>query len=517
MGQSGEQGSATVRGMYHLFLGNTTYTLLLALTAIIVGRILGPDGYGLYTIALIIPPFVFNAIRVGLDTAATRYAARLRSETREKEATLFVYAMVIFEVGLAVIFTAVFFGLSGVLASRVLNRPQIAGLILPVAMLSVVGQAAYTVTTSGLIGLGRYDRAAIFQALQGLSRLVVSVGLVLLGFGVLGAVTGYTAAFFVSGFLGILLVLSMSGAAIPKGLRVDLSTGVRYGWPVYLSIIVSAFVAPVLSIALALTVSNSQIGGYSVAGTFSSLIALFTYPVGTALFPLFSRSVGDVSALGGAFKASVKFTALLVLPVCFFIIALAGPLMVTFYGHAYSFAGYLLALFGVMNLVAGVGNLSWGAFLNGIGRTQDALIGNAIGSVVDIGVGIPLILAVGVSGAILGQVVGGVVGLAIGMWMVARQLHAGLGLRSVWKLWLSAGVAAVVCYPISGLVRIPQLAVVLGAAVFVFLFVTMLAGARALTEEDIGALRGYLGFSAIVSRPLEVAIRYYEAMAKLGG
>jgi hypothetical protein len=37
-----EQRSLTVQGMYHLFLGNTSYTLLLAITAIVVGRILSP-------------------------------------------------------------------------------------------------------------------------------------------------------------------------------------------------------------------------------------------------------------------------------------------------------------------------------------------------------------------------------------------------------------------------------------------------------------------------------------------
>ncbi len=154
MSNDGQQGSPTVRGMYHLFLGNATFILLFAVTAIVVGRTPGPDGYGLYTVAVVIPPFLFNSIRLGLDTAATRYAARLKSEAKEREATLFVYAMVIFEVGLSVVFTAVFYLLSGILASNVLDRPQIAGLILPVAMLSVVGQAAYTVTTSGLIGWG---------------------------------------------------------------------------------------------------------------------------------------------------------------------------------------------------------------------------------------------------------------------------------------------------------------------------------------------------------------------------
>ena len=93
-----QSGSPTVRGMYDLFLGNTAYTLLLAVTAIVVGRIIGPDGYGLYAVALIVPSFLFTAVRLGLDSAATRYAARLRSEGKEQEAVSFIYATMIFGV-----------------------------------------------------------------------------------------------------------------------------------------------------------------------------------------------------------------------------------------------------------------------------------------------------------------------------------------------------------------------------------------------------------------------------------
>ena len=71
--------------MYHLFLGNTTFTLLLAATSIVVGRQLGPSGLGLYAIALIVPPFLFTSIRLGLDSAATRFAARLTSEGRRRK------------------------------------------------------------------------------------------------------------------------------------------------------------------------------------------------------------------------------------------------------------------------------------------------------------------------------------------------------------------------------------------------------------------------------------------------
>jgi len=510
MSETEQQGPSIVKGMYHLFLGNTTYTILLAVTAIVVGRILGPSGYGLYAIALIVPPFLFSAIRLGLDSAAIRYGARLRSEGKEEEAVSFVYAMTIFGVIMATASSLVFVGLSGWIATDVVDRPQLGAVIIPIAMLSVIGQAAYYITDLGMTGLGRFGWAGLVQAFQGATKLAFSVGLVLLGFGVAGAVTGYTASFVVSGIIGVAYIAWLAHGRLPKGMKVNFREGARYGFPIYLSSLATGFVTPVLSTVLALTVSNSQIGGYAEANTFNTLIALFTYPISTALFPLFSRRVDDHRTLAGSYQTAVRYTALLVVPVAAFIVAFSGPLMITFYGRAYSFAGIFLSLFAVTNLLAGVGSLAWGALLNGIGRTRDVMWTSALGSAASVGVGVGLIAVIGVAGAIIGLMAGSTITLAVGTLRVRRRLEAGLGLMKAWKFYVGSALAAALSWPLSWLVHTPEFAVAAGALVFVLLFIPILALLRALDEEDIGALRGYIGFSAVVSKPLEAAIWYYK-------
>jgi len=496
--------------MYHLFLGNTTYTLLLAVTAIVVGRILGPDGYGLYTVALIVPPFLFTAIRFGLDSAATRFAARLKSEGKEEEAVSFVYATTIFGVIMATVSSLVFVGLSGWIANRVVDRPELGPIIIPIAMLSVLGQAAFYITDLGMTGLGRFDRAGQVQALQGAFKLVVSVGLVALGFGVAGAVAGYTVSFIVSGTMGVGYIVWLAKGRLPRGIRADVGVGLRYGFPIYLSTLASGVVTPIINTVLAVTVSNSQIGGYSAAGTFNSLIALFTYPISTALFPLFSKRVEDLGALGAPYQTSVRYTALLVTPVSAFIIAFSNPLMATFYGRAYSFGAPYLALFAVTSLLAGLGSLAWGALLNGIGRTRDVLWTTALGSAVSIAAGVGLIEGFGVAGAIVGPILGAGVSLGVGSWLVHLRLGSQLGITRVWRFYLASGLAAALSWPLSWALHAPELAFAAGAVVFLLLFIPILAFLSALSEGDVVELRGYLEFSTLVSAPLELAISYYE-------
>ena len=504
------QGSPTVKGMYHLFLGNTIYTLLLAVTAIVVGRILGPDGYGLYTVALIVPSFLFTAIRLGLDSAATRYAARLSSEGKEEESIAFVYATMIFGVVVATVSSLVFVVLSAWIANNVVDRPELGPVMVPVAMVSVIGQAAFNITDLGMTGLGRFDRAGVLQALQGGIKLFVSVALVVGGFGVAGAVAGYTASFVTSGALGMAYILWLARGSLPKGMKIDVATGLRYGFPIYLSSLAGGVVGPVISIALARTVSNSQIGGYSQASNFISLIALLTYPISTALFPLFSRKADDLRSLGGPYQTSLRYTALLVTPATGFIIAFSEPLMATVYGRAYAFASPYLALFAVGSLLAGLGSLAWGPLLNGIGRTRDVLWTTALGSVVSMVGGVVMIEAFGVAGAIVGPLVGAVVSLSVGTWLVRTRLEYTLDLPRVWKFYAASGLAAALSWPISWVLHTPVFALIGGAVVFVALLVPFLALLSALSEADIEELRGFLKFSAVVSRPLDAAISYYE-------
>ena len=501
--------------MYQLFLGNTAYTLLLAVTAIVVGRILGPGGYGLYTVALIVPSFLFTAVRLGLDSAATRYAAWLRSEGKEQEAVSFVSSIMVFGVVIATVSSLVFVGLTGWIATDVVDRPELGPVIIPIAMLSVIGQAAFNITDLGMTGLGRFDRAGLLQALQGATKLVVSVALVGVGFGVAGAVAGYMASSVVAGSLGMAYILWLARGSLSKRMRIDFVTGLRYGFPIYLSTLAGGLVAPVINIALARTVSNSQIGGYSQASTFVSLIALLTYPISTALFPLFSKRVDDLRSLGRPYQTSLRYTALLVTPVTGFIIAFSGPMMATVYGRAYSFASPYLALFAVTSLLTGLGSLAWGPLLNGIGRTRDVLWTTALGSVVSMASGVGLIEAFGVSGAIVGPIIGATVSLSVGTWLVHRRLESRLDLSRVWKFYAASGLAAAFSWPFSWLLHTPEVALAGGAVVFLVLFVPFLALFSALGDADIDELRGFMGFSALISRPLEVAIAYYKTCIEI--
>jgi O-antigen/teichoic acid export membrane protein len=68
------------RGGLYLFIGNASSTVILAVGTIIVARLLGPSGYGLYTLTLVIPILLVSLSDIGVNFALVRFPARLISE-----------------------------------------------------------------------------------------------------------------------------------------------------------------------------------------------------------------------------------------------------------------------------------------------------------------------------------------------------------------------------------------------------------------------------------------------------
>ena len=51
------------------------YAGITAIAAIFVARLLGPDGYGLYTLAFLIPGILSLFVGLGVNISVTRYVA----------------------------------------------------------------------------------------------------------------------------------------------------------------------------------------------------------------------------------------------------------------------------------------------------------------------------------------------------------------------------------------------------------------------------------------------------------
>ena len=111
-------------------------------------------------------------------------------------------------------------------------------------------------------------------------------------------------------------------------------TMLKYGLPLSIGAILAGFLTQFYSTIMFIFVTdNSLIGNYSVATNFVVLITFFATPVTTMLFPAFSKldAKKDREVLKNVFQYSVKYAALIVVPVTAMVMALAQPAISTIF------------------------------------------------------------------------------------------------------------------------------------------------------------------------------------------
>jgi len=266
-----EVAEDSARGGFFLFVGNALSAIALAIASIAIARLLGPESYGLYNVCLAAPAFFLLFTGFGVDPAVTRYSAKLRSEGRTREAASMLKSSILFKLLTASIMFIVCFALADDFAATVLNRPGIGDLV-RLSSTVIVFQTVFSTTGSAFMGLDEMPDSALTMIIQSVTKAVASPLLVLLGLGVAGALTGNTLGYAVATVLALLILFlrhyrDLGGAAESSSLSTDLKIMLRYGFPVYLSALLTSLLPSYQAIVLAQFVSNTEIGNLGVAMT----------------------------------------------------------------------------------------------------------------------------------------------------------------------------------------------------------------------------------------------------------
>jgi stage V sporulation protein B len=372
-------GKESARGSFSLMVGTAASTIIGALGVIVMARLLRPAGYGLYTLALVVPMLFGSVADLEVSPALTRHAASLRSEQKyAKLASLLGSGLVVNLIAgsMALILA---FAFSGQLATLVLRRQSI-GQLVALASLLILFEGLFSLSYNTFIGLDRMGRSALMAVLRDCTRVAVSVALIILGFGVAGAIMGQVSAYILTGLLGLFLLLAvrrglrtLSSTPVVMTLREDTRTMMAYGLPLYVGSLMGTVLAQYQTIVLAFFTTNAEIGNLSAAANFGALVSIVATPVAASLFPAFSKL--DLQTrkqdLRTMFELSVKYVTVLVLPIAVFVAALSKDFIRAVYGTGYIYASTYLAFYVCLFLLTGVGYYVVSNFLNGIGKTKE--------------------------------------------------------------------------------------------------------------------------------------------------
>jgi MatE. len=203
----GDISKYAITSYLHILVGTFSATVLLGLNAIIVARLLGPVNYGLYALSFSIPYFLLGFIDLGMTTAAQRYISEFVAKGKLAGAKKVFQITSSYMLALSLVFTVLFLILSDYIASSILNRPELA-IYLRISALVILLETLFRyIGYNQLLALGKSHVSSFIDFLHALLRLILAPLLIILGFGIAGAIFGVLAGYAVAGIVGITYLL----------------------------------------------------------------------------------------------------------------------------------------------------------------------------------------------------------------------------------------------------------------------------------------------------------------------
>ncbi|MDX6521690.1 MAG: hypothetical protein QOJ31_1025 [Gaiellales bacterium] len=447
-GGSGEEGRLARRSAFN-FVGLAAANALQFGMVWVLARRLGQHDAGVFFEGFAAIRLLSVLAALGLDVTAVRYVATHRAHGDAGGAGAAIRLSLLLSGGLSGLAAVATFALASPIASA-FGAGELAPVlrIMSAALPAVVLQMVLIGATRGT---GRM-RAFVWvdQILDGVLRLGLIAGALLLGRGLDGAAWGFTAAAILTTLAAAIaarkIVIEPLRGSRPQALELIRFTG--YQWGAALAGVGLLWADTLL---LGLWRPPSDVAVYSIATRTVLVGMMFILPIGIAFQPVIARlyAVGDRTQLSTMYRFATKWSTLAGTPPLIFLALFATPVIALLYPDAYTRGAWPLALLAIGQTVnAATGPC--GHMVTMVGRS-DLVLGNSLAAlVINIALNLALIPPYGLVGAGLAW------GISIVAWNLIRLYQAWrvLGMHPFGPWTARAGVALAVFCAAAGAMRL---------------------------------------------------------------
>lgn len=349
------------------------------MNAFVVARLLQPAHYGEYSLSLQPSTIFILFLGVGVNTAITRFAAYHLSRGEIEEARRKTSNCILFLLILGAFLAVISYLTAPLVGADLLHHATLVPYI-RLASVIVFAQAGFQAGISSLVGYSILKSSGFAYILQAVVKASLAPALILLGFGVAGAVFAQVAGLLTASIFAVFsiyfLKLRKEGAILfnLKSFSGDVREAISFGIPSEVGSNVSNFAGQnYVVIIFGILTTTTIVGYFQTALALTALITVITASLSLSLFASFSTLYGKQGNTGLGFLYVVKYLSYAVAPIIFFLIAAASTSIRLVFGRSYVPAAPLLALVALSNLTLVLGQPLFPSYFNGIGKTRFTL------------------------------------------------------------------------------------------------------------------------------------------------
>jgi len=392
------------KGGAFVLLGSLGGKAIKFVTEVILGRSLGPDGYGIYVLGLSVLMILRHFSSLGLKTGTVRFGAGyFASKEYSKFRGFLKFALwLVMGGGLAVGLGLVFSG--GYLANRVFNDARLRTVFYLVA----IGLPAYGVMWVVTEAIRAQKKIGLYTGLEHIGQPLLF--LILVGAGLLFGLTSsfVLMAFMISlgivAFLGFILLLRSSPfrdrqELSKKSVQYEPSRWLSYSVPLIVVGVSYMLLHETDRVMLGYFLGTESVGLYNAAARLAYLSEIFINSFAGIFSPLAAgfHDRGELGKIRFLLVTTTRWTLILTLPLVGLLVIFPG-FFLGWFGPEYKFAAFPLMFLAIAYLTsAGTGNT--GALLKMVDRQNVEVINTIATALMNIILNILLIPIYGIMGA----------------------------------------------------------------------------------------------------------------------
>ena len=507
----------STKGSFILVSGTLIATVISAVASILIARFLGPDNYGIYSLSLVVPQIFFLITDFGIREGIIKFTIEARAKGQTSLGIKIIKYGLLIRTLAGIISFLVLFVSADLIAKIILQRPNL-GVYIRIASVAVIFQAIYTTVTHAYIGLDKTIPSSIITQIQSLAKAMASILLVILGFSITGAVLGYVFGFISAGIISITALLlyfkKIDKPIDSEKITPALKKLVKYGTPLYFSVIMIGFMPQFIDILLAFFASNYDIGNFKATANFILLLTIIAQQLTISFLPAFTKlNDASIEQRKSFFSISHKYTTLIILPLTMLLIVFSNEIVQFAYGPTYTNAGFFLSIYAFLYFMTGLGYLNLPSLFNGMGKTRETLKMNTITFLVVLAIAPFTTNYFGITGLIITILIAYVLGSIYGMYAAKRTLEITFDLKILSKIYLIALLSVIPSIMlVSDLTPIPKM--LLGTGVYLFIYLTLVPFAKIVTSSEMKLLNQFIAKikPLYILKPL---LRYHDKILQL--
>ena len=399
-----------------VFAGSMVVLLLHFLQKPILARFLGPDGLGLFSMAMMIIGFIELIALFGIDSALVKFVAEYK-EQKEKVYSLVSSAFfTILIVGIIV--SLALFVFSNTFAN-VFNMPSLS-LLIKIYALAFPFSLAQGIINSYFSGLREMRYYAFISILRASLSLAFISAFLIIGLGVEGAVFGTVFAIFVTASVAMVIIkryVHFTLSDYKKNMKMLASFGSRLAG----ANMINQIYHYVDIIMIGYFLTSTDVGYYAIAVSLSRVFWLVPKAMGTVAYPTISEywAENNIQAINKLVDKSTKYSACILIFLGMSVAFFAKDIITFLFTPEFLPAVLPLTILIIGTVISGIVK-SIGVIFASTGKVNLVLIITAIGTVGNVLLNIALIPTYGIIGASVATTTSYVMGVGIVIYLLRK-------------------------------------------------------------------------------------------------